>query len=87
MLISLDLDQAHLDIQCGRPHSLRLRVAPVLLICRSGKLSLEAGEGLYKEDFVDVLKVFKGFEGEIDDKHQRRTAAGWRFDFPLQEQC
>ncbi len=66
MPISLDLDQAHLDIQCGRPHSQRLQVAPVLLICRSGKRSLETGEGLNKEDIADVLKVFKSFDGETD---------------------
>ncbi|MEE8388787.1 MAG: hypothetical protein V3R65_09440 [Acidiferrobacterales bacterium] len=63
---SLDLDQVHLDIECHRSRSQRLRVAPVLLICRSGKRSLETGEGLNKEDIADVLKVFKSFDGETD---------------------
>jgi rhodanese-related sulfurtransferase len=37
--------------------------APVLLICRSGKRSLEAGIALIKEGFDDVYNIVEGFEG------------------------
>ena len=61
--------------------------APVVLICRSGKRSQEAGEVLVKDDFPDVYNVLEGFEGELDDDHHRSTAGGWRFhDLPW-EQC
>ena len=61
--------------------------APVLLICRSGKRSLEAGEVLIKDGFHDVYNVEEGFEGERDDDHHRSTQGGWRFhDLPW-EQC
>lgn len=60
---------------------------PVLLICRSGKRSLEAGELLLKEGFHQVYNIEDGFEGELDDTHHRSTLAGWRFDGLPWEQC
>jgi rhodanese-related sulfurtransferase len=61
--------------------------APVVLICRSGKRSQEAGEALVKDDFPEVYNVLEGFEGELDDTHHRSTVGGWRFhDLPW-EQC
>ena len=39
---------------------------PVVLICRSGKRSLEAGKLLIDNGFVDVYNVDEGFEGELD---------------------
>jgi rhodanese-related sulfurtransferase len=61
--------------------------APVVLICRSGKRSHEAGEALIKDGFHDVYNVLEGFEGELDDTHHRSTLGGWRFhDLPW-EQC
>lgn len=60
---------------------------PVLLICRSGKRSLEAGELLLKNGFTNVYNIAEGFEGELDDHHHRSTLGGWRFaDLPW-EQC
>jgi len=61
--------------------------APVLLICRSGKRSLEAGNLLIKEGFCDVYNVEEGFEGELDEHHHRCTLAGWRFHGLPWEQC
>jgi rhodanese-related sulfurtransferase len=61
--------------------------SPVVLICRSGKRSLEAGELLIKEGFTDVYNVLDGFEGELDDHHHRSTKGGWRFDGLPWEQC
>ena len=61
--------------------------APVVLICRSGKRSLEAGELLIKEGFTNVFNVDEGFEGELDDNHHRSTLGGWRFDGLPWEQC
>jgi len=71
----------------GLSHLQNIDSAPVVLICRSGKRSLEAGELLLKEGFAEVYNVLEGFEGELDDKHQRSTTAGWRFDGLPWEQC
>jgi rhodanese-related sulfurtransferase len=60
---------------------------PLLLICRSGKRSLEAGNLLVKEGFCDVFNVAEGFEGELDEKHQRSSQGGWRFHGLPWEQC
>lgn len=53
--------------------------APVLLICRSGKRSHEAGNLLINNGFAEVYNVAEGFEGELDDDHHRSTLGGWRF--------
>jgi rhodanese-related sulfurtransferase len=51
----------------------------VLLLCRSGKRSVLAAEVAAKAGFTSVFNVLEGFEGEINDVHQRGTADGWRF--------
>ena len=61
--------------------------SPVVLICRSGKRSLEAGELLIKEGFTDVYNVLEGFEGELDEQHHRSTVGGWRHAGLPWEQC
>ena len=61
--------------------------APILLICRSGKRSLEAGNLLIKEGFCGVYNVAEGFEGELDEHHHRGTIGGWRFHGLPWEQC
>ena len=60
---------------------------PILLICRSGKRSLEAGNVLVREGFCDVYNVAEGFEGELDEQHHRSTMGGWRFHGLPWEQC
>lgn len=60
---------------------------PIVLICRSGKRSYEAGELLVKEGFTNVCNVEDGFEGELDDSHHRSTLGGWRYEGLPWEQC
>lgn len=51
---------------------------PVLLICRSGKRTLEASAALEAAGFTDVTNVLEGFEGDLDENFQRSTLGGWR---------
>lgn len=64
-----------------------LEGAPILLICRSGRRSLEAGKLLVKEGVNNVYNVTEGFEGELDSEHHRSTLGGWRFHQLPWEQC
>ncbi len=61
--------------------------APVILICRSGKRSLEAGRLLAHSGMKNIYHVDEGFEGERDDHHHRSTLNGWRFHNLPWEQC
>jgi len=61
--------------------------APVVLICRSGVRSLEAGKVLIEAGISDVYNVAEGFEGQLDEKHQRSSTGGWRFHGLPWEQC
>ena len=60
---------------------------PVVLICRSGNRSEEAGKLLIEHGFRHVYNVEHGFEGELDDSHHRSTISGWRFDQLPWQQC
>ena len=60
---------------------------PIVLICRSGNRSQEAGEALERAGFTAVYNVSHGFEGELNERHQRNSLAGWRFDGLPWEQC
>ncbi|TNF63327.1 MAG: rhodanese-like domain-containing protein [Burkholderiales bacterium] len=53
---------------------------PVLLICRSGKRTLDAGLALERAGFTDVAHVVHGFEGDLNDQFKRSTLNGWRHD-------
>jgi rhodanese-related sulfurtransferase len=61
--------------------------APVILICRSGKRSLEAGKALIQDGLKAVYHVDEGFEGNLDDHHHRSSQGGWRFRGLPWEQC
>lgn len=61
--------------------------APVILICRSGKRSKEAGSALLGAGLRNIYHVDEGFEGDLDEKHQRSTTSGWRFRGLPWEQC
>jgi len=52
----------------------------VVLICRSGKRTVDAGEALEAVGFTDVVNVLQGFEGGLDDNFHRSTVSGWRFE-------
>ena len=60
---------------------------PIVLICRSGNRSIEAGEALERAGFNHVFNVVHGFEGDLDESHHRNTRAGWRFEGLPWEQC
>jgi len=53
---------------------------PVVLICRSGRRSADAGEALEKAGMKEIYNVAHGFEGDLDDSHHRNSHNGWRFD-------
>lgn len=61
--------------------------APVVLLCRSGKRSVDAGRLLVESGFREVYNVLDGFEGELDDNHHRSSEGGWRFEGLPWEQC
>ncbi len=54
------------------------RGRPILLICRSGKRSLDAGAALEADGFADVANITEGFEGECDEHGHRSSVGGWR---------
>jgi len=61
--------------------------APVILICRSGKRSREAGESLLEAGLKNIYHIDEGFEGDLDEHHHRSALGGWRHrDLPW-EQC
>ena len=53
---------------------------PVVIICRSGNRSLDAGSALEHAGFSNVYNVLHGFEGELNEHHQRNSTSGWRFE-------
>ena len=53
---------------------------PVVLICRSGKRTVDAGLALEAAGFAEVVNVVHGFEGELDAHFQRGRLNGWRHD-------
>ena len=61
--------------------------APVVLICRSGVRSLEAGKALIEAGIGEVYNVAEGFEGALNDSHHRSSVGGWRFHGLPWEQC
>lgn len=61
--------------------------APIVLICRSGKRSQEAGKVLIAAGLSNIFHVDEGFEGDLDDVHKRSSVGGWRFHGLPWEQC
>ncbi|MBF0455008.1 MAG: rhodanese-like domain-containing protein [Magnetococcales bacterium] len=51
----------------------------VVLICRSGHRSIDAGNALIEAGYQKVYHVDEGFEGDKNDQHHRSTVNGWRF--------
>jgi rhodanese-related sulfurtransferase len=60
---------------------------PIILICRSGKRSKDAGEALIQAGIKNVCHVSEGFEGDLDEEHHRSATGGWRFRGLPWEQC
>jgi len=61
--------------------------APIILICRSGKRSLEAGKVLLEAGMQNVFHIDEGFEGDLDEHHHRSSIGGWRLHELPWEQC
>lgn len=59
----------------------------IILICRSGYRSADAGRYLIDQGFINVAHVISGFEGDLDEHHQRGNINGWRHDSMPWEQC
>lgn len=71
----------------GGVHDGKKGGVPVILICRSGVRSLEAGHVLLTDGLENIYHVDEGFEGDRDEDYHRSTLGGWRFhDLPW-EQC
>jgi len=60
---------------------------PIVLICRSGNRSDEAGKALIEAGMSNVYNIDEGFEGKLDENHHRSTVNGWRFHGLPWEQC
>jgi len=60
---------------------------PIILICRSGNRSADAGEAMIKSGIKNVYNIDEGFEGELDKNHHRSTLGGWRSHGLPWEQC
>lgn len=52
----------------------------LVLICRSGERTIDAGIALEKAGFNNVINVLEGFEGDLNDQQHRSSESGWRFD-------
>jgi len=50
----------------------------VVLICRTGQRTVDAGIALEAAGFTNVVNVLDGFEGDLDDHQHRSTENGWR---------
>lgn len=71
----------------GVVHAGEIGSAPVMLICRSGKRTIDAGNQLLEAGLTNVYNVTQGFEGDLDEKHHRSTLGGWRHAGLPWEQC
>jgi len=60
---------------------------PIILICRSGNRSDDAGKALVEAGMKNVSHIDEGFEGKLDDEHHRSSVGGWRFHGLPWEQC
>ena len=60
---------------------------PLILICRSGKRSVDAGNVLLAAGFHNVCHIDEGFEGDRDTDYHRSSVGGWRFRGLPWQQC
>lgn len=56
------------------------RQEPALLLCRSGKRSVEAAIAAKEAGFAYLFNILEGFEGEINEQQQRGHLNGWRLN-------
>lgn len=60
---------------------------PVILICRSGRRTVDASRVLEEAGFTEVYTVQHGFDGELDEHYHRGKINGWRSCGLPWEQC
>lgn len=70
----------HFTGQVKKLAGANFRNRPIVLICRSGNRSVEAGQALEQAGFQRVTNVLHGFEGDLDDNHHRNAKNGWRVE-------
>jgi len=70
------------DIKAIQPDNI-----PIVMICRSGNRSEQAGEQLLDAGLVNIYHISDGFEGDRDEENHRGTLNGWRFHGLPWEQC
>lgn len=75
------------ELMLGGTRCVEADCPAIILICRSGRRSQDAGQTLVETGFARVYYVAGGFEGPLDGQHRRSTLAGWRFDGLPWEQC
>ncbi len=63
------------------------RCPEIILICRSGNRSLDAGKVLLEAGFRHVMHIEEGFEGDLNEARQRGKINGWRHQGLPWEQC
>ncbi len=51
---------------------------PIILICSSGKRSVDAGAVIENRGFTPVSNFLEGFEGELDTEHHPGMVGSWR---------
>ena len=56
------------------------KARPLVLLCRSGQRTIDAGLALESAGFTDVSHVVHGFEGDLDARFQRSSVNGWRHE-------
>ena len=52
---------------------------PIILMCRSGSRTVDAGNALIDAGFENVYHITDGFEGDLDHNAHRGNINGWRF--------
>lgn len=72
---------------CKEKNEQKPEDVPLVLLCRSGKRTLDAGDLLIAYGFSRVMHVDEGFEGDKDDNNHRGTLGGWRYHGLPWEQC
>ena len=85
--INPDFEKEIRQLMLGGISNIDEHSPPIILICRSGKRSIDAGNLLLEAGFSHVCHVTEGFEGDRDTDYHRSTLGGWRFRGLPWEQC
>ena len=51
------------------------------------RIAVALSMDFYKSGFNFIYNIDEGFEGDLNEKHQRSTKGGWRFYGLPWEQC